>query len=92
MLFVNPLLLLHDDRENTFSFFEEVFSVLGDRIAALLLSDRVEGHSVNIGKGVMAKTYPRIAALLTHSIPLIRAGHESVAISDDLMYIRRIFL
>ena len=92
MLFVNPLLLLHDDRENTFSFFEEVFSVLGDRIAALLLSDRVEGHSVNIGKGVMAKTYQRIAALLTHSIPLIRAGHESVAISDDLMYIRRIFL
>ena len=90
-ILLDPLALLHDDRENTFSFFEEVFSVLGSRIAALMLCDRLDGRSVNIGKGIMAKTYPRIAALLPHSMPLIRAGAEPATVADDIMYIRRVF-
>ena len=80
------------DRENTFSFFEEVFSVLGKRIAALFLSDRIDGRLTNLGKGIMAKTYPHIAALLSSSIPLIRLGDSSATIADDILYIRRIFL
>ena len=90
-ILLDPLALLHDDRENTFSFFEEVFSVLGSRIAALMLRDRLDDRSVNIGKGIMAKTYPRIAALLPHSMPLIRAGAEPATVADDIMYIRRVF-
>ena len=89
---IDPLRLLHDDRENTFSFFEEVFSVLGKRIAALFLSDRIDGRLTNLGKGIMAKTYPHIAALLSSSIPLIRLGDSSATIADDILYIRRIFL
>ncbi len=89
---LDPLALLHEDKENTFSFFEEVFSMIGDRIEALLLKDRLDGRTVNIGKGIMAKTYPRISALLSHSVPLIRAGYDSVSIADDILYMRRIFL
>ena len=89
---IDPLRLLHDDRENTFSFFEEVFSVLGKRIVALFLSDRIDGRLTNLGKGIMAKTYPHIAALLSSSIPLIRLGDSSATIADDILYIRRIFL
>ncbi len=92
MIVLDPLSLLHDDRENTFSFFEEVFSILGKRIVALLLRDRLEGRPVNIGKGIMAKTYPRIASLLTSSLPLIRASAESASVADDLLYIKRVFI
>ena len=92
LFILDPLLLLHDERENTFSFFEEVFSLLGDRVVSLLLRDSVDGHEVNLGKGIMAKTYPRIAALISHSMPLIRASNEPLSIADDILYMRRIFL
>ncbi len=85
-------MLDEDGKNNTFSFFEEVFSILSGRIVALLLRDRLDGHSVNLGKGIMAKTYPRIAALVDSSVPLIRAGAEPAAIPDDMVYIRRVFL
>ncbi len=90
-IILDPVALLHDERENTFSFFEEVFSLIGDRIVALLLRDSLEGHAMNIGKGIMAKTYPRISALLSKGIPLIRAGLESASIADDLLYIKKTF-
>ena len=90
---LDPLgLVAADGRNNTFSFFEEVFSVMATRIVALLLRDSLDGHIVNIGKGIMAKTYPRIASLVDSRVPLIRAGAEAAAIPDDMLYIRRVFL
>lgn len=78
--------------ENTFSFFDEVFFSLSGRISALLLKDSLDGRRVNLGKGMMARTYPRISALLADSIPIIRAGSSEFPIADDLDYIRKVFL
>ena len=92
-LFLDPVDILGGDfRRNTFSFFEEVFSLVGDRVAGLLIWDWLDGHPVNTGRGVMAKTYPHIAALVPDGAMLIRAAVEGVSISDDVNYIRRIFL
>ena len=81
-----------DERRNTFSIFEDLFSSLGSRIAALLLNDSIDGHSTALGKGIMARTYPHIASLVREGIPLIRSSAEPSFIMEDLMYIRRTFL
>ena len=92
-IFLDPVDILGGDfRRNTFSFFEEIFSLLGDRITGLLLWDWLDGHPVNTGRGVMAKTYPHIAALISDGAMLIRAAVDGASISDDVKYIRRIFL
>ena len=56
------------------------------------LSNSLDGRRVNLGKGMMARTYPRISALLADSIPIIRAGSSEFTIADDLDYIRKVFL
>ena len=92
-IFLDPVDILGGDfRRNTFSFFEEIFSRFGERITGLLLWDWLDGHPVNTGRGVMAKTYPHIAALVPDGAMLIRAAVEGVSISDDVNYIRRVFL
>ena len=78
--------------ENTFTFFDEMFSSFNGRISALMLKDSIDGVRVNLGHGKMARTYPRISALLTDEVPLIRAGSSALSIADDLDYIKKIFL
>ena len=78
--------------ENTFTFFDEIFSSFNGRISALMLKDSIDGVRVNLGHGKMARTYPRISALLTDEVPLIRAGSSALSIADDLDYIKKIFL
>ena len=92
-LLLDPAALVDEDgRNNTFSFFEKVFSLAGPSIAALLLNDRLDGHAVGLGRGIMAKTYPRIASLIGCSMPLIRVGTEATSAIEDMDYIRRTFL
>ena len=57
--------------ENTFTFFDEIFSSFNGRISALMLKDSIDGVRVNLGHGKMARTYPRISA--SHTSRLICA-------------------
>ena len=80
-----------DWQNNTFSYFGEFFSALSEDISAIRLRDSLDLRPVALGQGIMAKTFPRIADLVTRSVPVIRDGGSEAYLLSDLAYIRKTF-
>ena len=88
----DPLAMVDGERyNNTFSYFGDFFSLLSDDISAIELHDSLDFHPVPLGQGIMAKTFPHIADLMTRSVPVIRGGGSEEYLHSDLAYIRKAF-
>ena len=91
-LLFDPLAMIDRDwQNNTFSYFGEFFSALSEDISAIRLRDSLDLRPVALGQGIMAKTFPRIADLVTRSVPVIRDGGSEAYHLSDLAYIRKTF-
>lgn len=88
----DPVNLLDDQGENNrFSFFENAISTYGDRIAAMHVKDTIHGDRQQLGKGIMAKTFPHIAEFLPYPVPAIREELPVIFLDKDLEYMRQTF-
>ena len=88
----DPLAMIDADRHNnTLSYFGEFFSLLSEDIAAIRLRDSLDHVPVPLGQGIMAKTFPRIADLMTKNVPIIRGRGDEGSLYADLAYIRKTF-
>ncbi len=88
----DPLSMLdRDGSNNTFSYFNSYFSILSEDISAVRLRDSFHSQQVPLGQGIMAKTLPHIAELMTRSVPIIRSGPGDVPPDKDIAYIRKVF-
>ena len=87
----DPLSMVDDEmKNNTLSYFGEFLALLSEDIAAIRLRDSVGHMAVPLGQGIMAKSLPRIASLMTKSVPVIRSGGEGF-LRSDIAYIKKIF-
>ena len=87
----DPLSMVDDEmKNNTLSYFGEFLALLSEDIAAIRLRDSVGHIAVPLGQGIMAKSLPRIASLMTKSVPVIRSGGEGF-LRSDIAYIKKIF-
>ncbi len=91
-LIFNPVALLSPEgSENTYEFYDTIIDLYGGRFYAMHISDTLNGESMPLGRGIMAKSYPHIAKALRLNIPLIRDNPSSESLEDDILFIRRTF-
>ena len=91
-LIFNPVALLSPDgSENTYEFYDTIVDIYGEKFTAMHISDTLNGESVPLGQGIMAKSYPHIARALRLNIPLIRTSSDRQSLEDDILFIRRTF-
>ncbi len=91
-LIFNPVALLSPEaEENTYEFYDNIIDNYGDKFAAMHISDTLNGESMALGKGIMAKTFPHIAKALRFNIPIILENTNADNLEDDILFIHHTF-